>query len=478
MIPYHRISDLRNDLTSGALTCSRLVEHYLNNIETHKGLNAFLEVWADEARTRAAEVDRKIAEGTAGRLAGVVIAIKDNLCYKDHKVSAASKILEGFESQFTGTAIERLLNEDVIIIGRTNCDEFAMGASNENSAYGPVKNAADPQRVAGGSSGGSAVAVQADCCFAALGTDTGGSIRQPACFTGNYGFKPTYGLVSRWGLLAYASSFDQVGPICRSIEDTILLTEIMAGKDDKDASMSQKNFEGFDRNRIQIMSEQKMTFAVMKDAIDHEGLDTEIKEKLLNLIKELEVQGHKVTYFNFPLLDKMVPAYYVLTTAEASSNYSRYAGVVYGYRSASATDLESTFVKTRTEGFGTEVKRRIMLGTFVLSSDYYDAYYQKAQKVRRLIKDKTTEILKDADAILMPTTSTPAFKIGEKSANPIAMYLADLFTVQANLAGVPAITLPAGNNTQNLPVGFQLMTDSFEEEKLFAASYIIKNALK
>lgn len=478
MIPYHRISDLRNDLTSGTLTCSRLVEHYLNNIETHKGLNAFLEVWAEEASARAIEIDRKIAEGTAGRLAGVVLALKDNLCYKDHKVGASSKILEGFESQFTGTAVQRLLDEDAIIIGRTNCDEFAMGASNENSAYGPVKNAADPERVAGGSSGGSAVAVQADCCFAALGTDTGGSIRQPACFTGNYGFKSTYGLISRWGLLAYASSFDQVGPICRSIEDVILLTEIMAGKDDKDASMSQKTFEGFDRSRIQTMSEQKMTFAVMKDAIDHEGLDAEIKEKLLALINELEAQGHTVTYFNFPLLDKMVPAYYVLTTAEASSNYSRYAGVVYGYRSANAKDLESTFVNTRTEGFGAEVKRRIMLGTFVLSSDYYDAYYQKAQKVRRLIQDKTLEIFKNADAILMPTTSTPAFKIGEKSANPIAMYLADLFTVQANLAGVPAITLPAGTNTQNLPIGFQLMTSSFEEEKLFAASYIVKNALK
>lgn len=442
------------------------------------GLNAFLEVWADEAKSKAAEIDLKIKAGTAGKLAGVVLGIKDNLCYKDHKVSASSKILEGFESQFTGTAIQRLLDEDAIIIGRTNCDEFAMGASNETSAFGIVKNAADPERVPGGSSGGSAVAVQADCCFAALGTDTGGSIRQPAAFTGNYGFKPSYGLISRWGLLAYASSFDQIGPICRSLEDTILLTEIMAGKDEQDASMSQKEFTGFNHAKIEEAANRPMTFMVMKEAFENEGLDSEIKEKLGSLIANLEKAGHTVNYFDFPLLDKLVPAYYVLTTAEASSNFSRYAGVLYGYRSENATDLESTFVKSRTEGFGTEVKRRIMLGTFVLSSDFYDAYYQKAQKVRRLIKEKTAEILSSADAILTPTTSTPAFKIGEKSANPIAMYLADLFTVQANLAGIPALSIPAGTNSNNLPIGVQIMTNAFEEEKLFAAAKIIQNNIK
>lgn len=464
MKTYLSISDIQADLRSGNITCESLVEAYLGSIERNKHLNAFLEVWPDEARTRATEIDKKIKDGTAGRLAGAVIALKDVLAYRNHKVSASSKILEGFESLYSATAVQRLYDEDAIFIGRTNCDEFAMGASNENSAYGPVLNAADNNRVPGGSSGGSAVAVQAGMCHAALGTDTGGSIRQPASFTGTFGLKPTYGAVSRWGLLAYASSFDQIGTFCRSLEDTSLMLEIMAGPDEHDSTVAVNHgIKPYTPN-----TEGRYRFAVMEEAINHPGLHPEVKQMCASAIEDLQKAGHEITYFKFPLLDYMVPAYYVLTTAEASSNLSRYSGLLYGRRSEHAVDLESTFVTSRTEGFGTEVKRRIMLGTFVLSSDYYDAYYRKGQQVRRLIKEKTLEILKDADAILIPTTSTPAFKLGEKASDPIAMYLADLFTVQANLAGVPAISIPYAETADKLPMGMQLIGNEFEEQKLFA----------
>lgn len=463
---YRRISDIRTDLETGAVTCVQLVENYLARIAEQQHLNVFLEVWGDEALHRAREIDAKVASGQAGRLAGAVIAVKDVLAYRGHQVSSSSKILQGFESLYTSTAVQRLLDEDAIIIGRTNCDEFAMGASNENSAYGPVLNAADPTRVPGGSSGGSAVAVQAGMAHASLGSDTGGSIRQPAAFCGLYGIKPTYGLISRWGLLAYASSFDQIGPMTLSLEDNMLLTEIMAGPDGHDASMAQRQAPAYNTPE----SGNKYRFAVMKQAVEHPGLDPEVAEMTRRTIQQLEAAGHTVTYFDFELLDYMVPAYYVLTTAEASSNLSRYSGLLYGYRSTGARDLETTFTLSRSEGFGPEVKRRIMLGTFVLSSDYYDAYYQKAQKVRRIIREKTDAVLKDADAILIPTTSTPAFKLGEKAKDPIAMYLADLFTVQANLAGNCAISLPVGETREGLPMGMQVMCGHFEEQNLYNIS--------
>jgi aspartyl-tRNA(Asn)/glutamyl-tRNA(Gln) amidotransferase subunit A len=388
-------------------------------------------------------------------------------------VSSSSKILQGFESIYNATVVQRLLDEDAIFIGRTNCDEFAMGASNENSAFGPVLNAADPSRVPGGSSGGSAVAVQAHMAHAALGSDTGGSIRQPAAFTGIYGLKPTYGLISRWGLLAYASSFDQVGPMTKSIEDTALLTEIMAGADGQDATMFQQASPKYSAPTAPA----KAKFAVMREAVEGEGIDAEVKQMMLGLIAKLEALGHEVTYFDFPLLDYMVPAYYVLTTAEASSNLSRYTGMLYGKRSEKAHDLDSTYTMSRTEGFGEEVKRRIMLGTFVLSSDQYDAYYDKAQRVRQVIRTETEKVLADVDAILLPTTSTPAFKLGEKAADPVAMYMADLLTVQANLAGNPAISIPAGKTQGGLPMGVQLMTGILEEQKLFDLSKLLEETL-
>ncbi|MBL7810738.1 MAG: Asp-tRNA(Asn)/Glu-tRNA(Gln) amidotransferase subunit GatA [Bacteroidetes bacterium] len=463
MKDHTRISEIRADLESGVVTCAELVEGYLDRIDAQPELNAFLEVWADEAREQARRVDSKVKSGQAGRLAGVVIALKDVLAYEGHKVSASSKILEGFTSIYTGTAVQRLLDEDAILIGRTNCDEFAMGASNENSAYGVVLNAADKSRVPGGSSGGSAVAVQAGLCHASLGTDTGGSIRQPAAFTGLVGMKPTYGLVSRWGLLAYASSFDQIGPITKSVEDNALILEIMAGPDANDSTVSQRP-----KPHYEVKSaDRKFRFGIMQEAVEHPGLDPFIRDSVYKLADQLGADGHEVGFFHFPLLDYMVPAYYILTTAEASSNLSRYSGLMYGYRSPDAHDLESTYIYSRTQGFGQEVKRRIMLGTFVLSSDYYDAYYKKGQQVRRIIRQKTEEILGQFDAILLPTTSTPAFRLGEKSKDPVAMYLADLFTVQANLAGNPAISIPWNSTPEGLPTGMQLMCNHFEEQKLY-----------
>lgn len=472
MKSYNRVVDIQADLKAGSVSCVELVDFYLKNIREKAGLNAFIEVWEEESRKRAIEIDAKISQGDAGKLAGVVIALKDNMAYKDHKVSAASKILEGFESLYTATAVSRLESEDAIFIGRTNCDEFAMGASNENSSFGEVKNPHDETKVPGGSSGGSAVAVAADMCHCSLGSDTGGSIRQPAAFNGIYGLKPTYGRISRWGLLAYASSFDQIGPFAKSIEDVSLLTEIMSGQDDNDASMlSEPRL-----NTWSYTPRAKQTFAVMKQAIDHDGLDPDVKSTFADTVAKLEAQGHKVITFDFPLLDQMVPTYYVLTTAEASSNLSRYSGMMYGYRSENATDLESTYIKSRTEGFGSEVKRRIMLGTFVLSSDQYDAYYEKALKVRRIIQEQTDEVLSSADAILLPTTSSPAFGLGEKSKDPVSMYLADLFTVQANLAGNPAVSIPTHKTQSGLPLGVQLMTKRGEENKLYDLVKCIETA--
>ncbi|MGL4598984.1 MAG: Asp-tRNA(Asn)/Glu-tRNA(Gln) amidotransferase subunit GatA [Bacteroidia bacterium] len=465
MKSYTALADVRTDLQSGAVTCVALVEHYLERIEAHKHLNAFLEVFADSARKQAIAIDAKIKAGTAGSLAGMVIALKDNICYKDHKVSASSKILGGFVSPYSSTVTERLLAADAIIIGRTNCDEFAMGSSNENSAFGNVLNPFDLKRVPGGSSGGSAVAVAAGLCLAALGTDTGGSIRQPASFCGVVGFKPTYGRVSRWGIIAYASSFDQVGPFSHTVADNALIMEVIAGKDNYDSTLSSEPVPAYTQALAQAAPKR---IAYLEDCLEKEGLDPEIKNRLLRIIEQLRAAGHTVEPVRFPYLDYLVPAYYVLTTAEASSNLARFDGIRYGYRSGNATDLESTYKKSRSEGFGIEVQRRIMLGTFVLSAGYYDAYYSKGQKVRRLLRDKTQAILDQYEAILLPTTPGVAFEFGANSADPIKMYLEDIFTVQANLTGMPAISVPAGKNSQNLPFGVQLMGRRFGEAELFA----------
>ncbi len=444
-----------------------MVEQYLQNIKEKASLNAFLEVFEQEAFTQADIVDHKITNGTAGKLAGMVIGIKDVLAYKGHSLQASSHILDGFKSLYTASAVERLLQEDAIIIGRQNCDEFAMGASNETSAFGNVLNADDPSRVPGGSSGGSAVAVQADLCFASIGSDTGGSVRQPASFCGVVGFKPTYSRISRYGLIAYASSFDQIGVITKSVPDAALLLEVMAGKDDMDSTASQREVPPYSEL---LSSEKKYRIGYIRDCFESEGLNTEVKDAILGVKEMLRESGHQVEAVDFPYLDYIVPTYYILTTAEASSNLGRYDGVKYGFRSGNVTDLTSLYKKTRAEGFGQEVQRRIMLGTFVLSADYYDAYYTKAQKVRRLIKEKTDELLQAYDFLILPTAPTTAFKIGENTANPLAMYLADIFTVQASLAGVPAISIPVGRDANGLSIGLQLMARSFEEPQLLAFS--------
>lgn len=464
---YSSLNQIKQDIAKGKTSCVELANYYLKQNQEFKHLNAVLEVFEEEVIQRAAVVDKKIADGTAGKLAGMFLAIKDNICYLGHKVSASSKIIENYEAVYTSTALQRLLDEDVIVIGRCNCDEFAMGASNENSAYGIVKNAADTTKVPGGSSGGSAVAVQADLCLAALGSDTGGSIRQPASFTGTIGIKPTYGRVSRYGLLAYASSFDQIGPITASAEDAALLIELMSGKDEHDATSISNSVEPTNFN-----SDKKYTIAYSKEAMESDGLDADVKAAYLDLLEKLEADGHTVYEQSFPYLDYMVPCYYVLTTAEASSNLSRYSGMLYGHRSSEAHDIESTFKKSRSEGFGEEVKRRIMTGTFVLSADYYEAYYSKAQRVRRIIKQESEKILEKADFFLSPTTPSTAFEIGgDKSKDPIKMYLADIFTVQAPLAGLPAVSFPT-LESNNLSIGMQLMGKAYQENELLNATKI------
>ena len=469
---YTTLSSIKLDLLSNETSCSSLVSYYLKQIEINKHLNAFLEVFIVEAIRAAELIDEKIKAKTAGKLAGMVIGIKDVICYKDHKVSASSKILEGFVSLYTSTVVARLLKEDAIIIGRLNCDEFAMGSSNEKSAFGKVLNPIDNKRVPGGSSGGCVTAVAANLCLAAIGTDTGGSIRQPASFAGVVGLKPTYGRVSRYGVIAYASSFDQVGPITQSVEDAALILEVISGKDEFDSTLSSKSVEEYSKK---LDFTEKVNVAVFKDCIEHKGLNTEVKEKLIQTIELLKSEGHSVEIVDFPYIDYLVPTYYVLTTAEASSNLSRYDGIHYGYRSKNAVDLESTYKLSRTEGFGTEVKRRIMLGTFVLSAGYYDAYYSKGQKVRRIIKNKTQEILNKYDFILLPSTPNSAFKFGQNDADPIAMYLEDIFTVQANITGLPAISLPLGKKTDGLPFGIQLMGKAFDESRLLAFSNYLMN---
>ncbi len=464
MYSFKTISQLQVDLKSGATSCVQLVNEHLQRITEMQRLNAFLEVFTETAMAKALQVDEKLKNGTAGKLAGVIIGLKDNICYKQHKVSCSSKILEGFESLYSATVVERLLNEDAIIIGRLNCDEFAMGSSNENSAFGNVLNSLNEKTVPGGSSGGSAVAVAAGLCHATLGSDTGGSIRQPASFTGTVGLKPTYGRVSRYGLIAYASSFDQIGPITKTIEDAAVLLEIIAGKDDEDGTVSSKPVQNYS---VQLHTQKKLNIAYIKECVEAEGLDPEVKAATLKQLEQLKAKGHTVTAVSFPYLDYLVPVYYVLTTAEASSNLGRFDGIHYGYRSKNATDLESTYKKSRSEGFGKEVKRRIMLGTFVLSAGYYDAYYSKGQKVRRLIQDKTLDILKTYDAIITPSTPGTAFEFGKNSADPIKMYLEDIFTVQANIAGVPAISIPSGIHSNGLPMGIQIMTNLFDEVSLF-----------
>ncbi len=467
----HSLQKIQTALSSSQYTLGSLVEYYLQNISEHASLNVFLEVFESEARQQAQAIDQKIKAGTAGRLAGLVVGIKDVISYQNHHLTAGSRILEGFEAQYNATVIERLVAEDAIIIGRQNCDEFAMGSSNENSAYGVTRNPFDPSRVPGGSSGASAVAIQKDMCLLSIGSDTGGSVRQPAAFCGVTGLKPTYGRISRHGLVAYASSFDCIGLIAKDTEDIAKVLEIIAGVDNFDSTASEKPSETY-LNAFISSAPQKIAY--FSEILSPESaLQPEIRESLENTIASLKQKGHTVEPINAPWLSYILPVYYILTTAEASTNLSRYDGVRYGFRSSVEKGkqiLEAMYKESRTIGFGKEVKKRIILGTFVLSADYFDAYYSKAQKVRRLIAEATQKIFQEYDFILSPTTPTTAFEIGVPRKNPVEMYLEDLFTVQANVVGIPAISFPVGFDQKQLPIGLQLMANHFEEAKLLSFS--------
>ena len=463
---FTSLPTLQDELRSGSLSVVGVVDHYLERIAATRDLNIYLEVYADEARQLAREQDQLLADNPEQLppLFGLVISHKDVICLKDHGVQGASKILDGFESQFSATALKRLMEAGAIVIGRTNCDEMAMGSDNSHSAFGPTRNAANPEYVPGGSSGGAAVAVQADTCLVALGSDTGGSVRQPAAFCGVYGFKPTYGRISRHGLLAYGSSFDQIGLLAHSVGDIARTLQVMAGPDEYDATASQTKVPDY----TETLPASAKKIAYFPSAFEHPDLDPEIIRHNQAFVRQLRVQGHTVEPVDFAFLDAIIPAYYVLTTAEASSNLSRYDGIRYGHRSAEAKTLIDTYRKTRTEGFGPEVKKRIMLGTFVLSAGYYDAYYSQAQRVRRLIYDRTRAILEDYDFIVMPASPGTAWKLGDKQEDATAMYLADIFTVQANMAGIPAIALPLATHSNGLPVGIQLMGAPLGEHELLS----------
>ncbi len=479
MFHFSSIEDYHALLKDGAVSCLQAVSYYLDRITETKHLNAYIHVFAEEAQVRAKQLDedRKAGKPT-GKLHGVIIGLKDVLCYKDHPVSASSKILEGFTSVYSATAVQRLLDEGAIIIGTLNCDEFAMGSTNENSAYGKVLNAADETRVPGGSSGGSAVAVQAGLCMVSLGSDTGGSVRQPADFCGIIGLKPSYGRISRYGLIAYASSFDQIGLFGSSVKDIALTLEVMAGPDEFDSTVSQAAVPAY---ASLLQTDKKFRFAYFEEALNHPSIDPEITAAIQQKIEELRKDGHTVEKVSFNLLDYVVPAYYVLTTAEASSNLSRFDGVKYGYRTPEKVDdLIDLYKKTRSAGFGKEVKRRIMLGTFVLSAGYHDAYFTRAQKVRKLLCDQVQSIFEGKQApgggfnfILIPTSPVTAFKSGEKMEDPIAMYLADIYTVMANLVGIPGISLPLFRHSNGMPFGLQVMANRFDEVSLLQVSDLL-----
>jgi aspartyl-tRNA(Asn)/glutamyl-tRNA(Gln) amidotransferase subunit A len=463
----------RSELASGRTSCVHVTEEFLGSITRGQRLNAFLSVFADKALARAKDVDSKLASGRAGKLAGMVIAIKDVLNLRGERNTCASKILGNFESIYDATAVRRLLDEDAIIIGKTNLDEFAMGSSTENSAFGPVLNPVDESRVPGGSSGGSAVAVAAGMAHASLGTDTGGSIRQPASFCGIVGLKPTYGRVSRYGLVALSSSFDQIGPFSNSVEDAARVLQVIAGHDDHDSTSADVPVP--DYTTALSGDVRGMNIGVPREAFG-EGLSPDVRSVMDSALNGLKRSGATIVDVSLPHSEYVISTYYILMTAEASSNLARFDGARYGYRAGGSRDLLENYVRSRTEGFGAEVKRRIMLGTYVLSAGYYDAYYLKAQKVRRLIQNDFFEAFKTVDCLIMPTAPTAAFRFGEKVSNPLEMYLSDVYTVSANLAGIPAISVPGGTDPAGLPVGVQFLGRQFDESTILRAARAVEMA--
>ncbi len=492
---------MRQLLENGEQSAEENVSRFLTNIEAQNDtLHAFTQVYTDAALKRAAEVDQKIKAGRGGKLAGAVIGIKEAIVQRGEKATAGSRMLENFESVYDATAVRRLLDEDAIIIGRMNMDEFAMGSSTENSAFGPTRNPHDTERVPGGSSGGSAAAVAADMCHATLGSDTGGSIRQPASFCGVTGLRPTYGRVSRYGLIAYASSFDSIGPLTRTVEDAGLILEVLAGHDVHDATSSAREVEDYAQAAGQSVEGLRIG---LPEEYFGDGLEAETGKLVRKRIEELEARGAIVVPLTLPHTKVAIATYYILATAEASSNLARYDGIRYGHRAdqkkvaqdlaaekkaiqdagGDISELDSALIRlykqSRTEGFGTEVKRRIMLGTYVLSAGYYDAYYGKAQRIRRLIQNDFIQAFNKCDVIVSPTSPGTAFRIGEKTDDPLQMYLSDIYTISANLAGIPAISVPAGKHaTDGLPVGIQFMAPHFAEKQLIRAAAAVERLVR
>lgn len=469
------IKSLRRAIVSREISAVEVCRAALERIERRADLNAFITVTADAALERAEAIDRAADAGKElPQLAGAIIAVKDNLVMRGVRTTAGSRILFDYKPPYTATAIERLESAGAIIIGKTNLDEFAMGSSTENSAYGPVKNPWDVTRVPGGSSGGSAVAVAAGMVVAALGSDTGGSIRQPASLCGVVGLKPTYGRVSRYGLIAFGSSLDQIGPFANCVEDAAQVLTVIAGRDPMDSTSSNVATDDY---IAAIEGDVRGLRVGVPREYYGEGLDAEVKEKVEAAINKLEELGAAIVDVSLPHTEYAVPVYYLIATAEASSNLARYDGVRYGFRAEEARTLREMYSRTREEGFGAEVKRRIMLGTYALSAGYYDAYYGKAQKVRSLVERDFRNAFDVCDVIATPTSPTPAFRLGEKANDPLEMYLSDIYTITANLAGVPGLSLPVGLSSSGLPVGLQLIGRHFDEATLARAAHNLELAL-
>lgn len=469
------IDSLRSSIAAGELKAEDVCRAALNSVEVQANLNAFITVTEEAALAQAEAIDRRARAGEPlPPMAGAVIAIKDNMVIRDVRATAGSRILYNYKPPYTATAVERLQSAGAIIIGKTNCDEFAMGSSTENSAYGAVKNPWDTSRVPGGSSGGSAVAVAAGMAMGALGSDTGGSIRQPASHCGVVGLKPTYGRVSRYGLIAFGSSLDQVGPFANSVKDAARILGVIAGRDQRDSTSS--NTEVADYTQALTEGARGLRVGVPREYYG-EGLDPEVRVAIEKAIERFKELGAEIVEVSLPSTEYAVPVYYLIATAEASSNLARYDGVRYGFRAEEAGTLKEMYSRTREQGFGAEVKRRIMLGTYALSAGYYDAYYGKAQKVRSIIEKDFRNAFASCDVIATPTAPTPAFKLGEKTSNPLEMYLSDIYTLTLNLAGVPGVSLPCGLSSDGLPIGIQLIGRHFDEALLLRAAHNLEQAI-
>jgi len=464
------VHELQDKIASGELTITQITKAYTDRIkDKEKDVEAFVTVLEKEALEEASKIEEKITTGELkSNLAGIPIGIKDNMCTKGVKTTCSSRMLENFIAPYDATVVQNIKEQGMISLGKLNMDEFAMGASTEYSYFKKTKNPWNLNTVPGGSSGGSAAAVAANMVPWALGSDTGGSIRQPAALCGVVGLKPTYGLVSRYGLVAFASSLDQIGPITKDVRDAAILLNVLAGHDEKDSTSIER--EKVDYTKCLEKDIKGIKIGIPKEFFA-EGINPEVKEKLQEAIEEYRNMGAEIEEFSLDIATHALATYYIIACAEASSNLGRFDGIRYGYRSKDATSLKDIYKKSRSEGFGSEVKRRIILGTYVLSSGYYDAYYKKAQLVRTLVMNEFNKAFEKYDVILTPTSPTVAFEIGTKSNNPLEMYLADICTVSVNIAGLPGISVPCGVDSKGMPIGMQLIGDKFQEEKILNAAY-------